>query len=290
METQEKWIRAIAESVKISTSFVHKTCKNLGPQTLEIPACKKTSYWEISRGTNAQNKATQNYTKRTKDENLSVAERANATFVFVTPRSRDWNQPSQAAWIQERQGGGWKEVRVIDGVQLSEWLREFPAIGKWLLQRIGLVKPLTGFQTPAEHWSNLAQMVGKDDPPLPPKIFLAGRENACQQLERLFRRETQQLILAIEVKTMRRILSLHFSSHWTKPRVVPIATSAYSSLIPMLGIPSPFWGSLTPLWQVRGLILQIRMSSYMLRHVHAVTELSCRLPALGRTGQKPSCE
>src|SRR4029077_4359381 len=44
----------------------------------------------------------------------------------------------------------------------------------------------------------LAQMVGKDDPPLPPKIFLVGREDACQQLERLFRKETQQLILAIE--------------------------------------------------------------------------------------------
>ena len=40
METQETQIRAIAESVKVSTSFVHKTCKNLGPQTLKIPACK----------------------------------------------------------------------------------------------------------------------------------------------------------------------------------------------------------------------------------------------------------
>ena len=33
---------------------------------------------------------------------------------------------------------------------------------------------------------------------MPPKIFLAGREYACQQLERLFRHEAQQLILAIE--------------------------------------------------------------------------------------------
>ena len=30
MESQEKRIRAIAEPVKVSTSFVHKTCKNLG--------------------------------------------------------------------------------------------------------------------------------------------------------------------------------------------------------------------------------------------------------------------
>jgi len=30
---------AIAETVKVSKSFVHKTCKNPGPQTFEIPAC-----------------------------------------------------------------------------------------------------------------------------------------------------------------------------------------------------------------------------------------------------------
>ena len=157
---------------------------------------KLTSYWEIGRSENAQSKATEDYKRRT--DNMPVAERANATFVFVTPRSKDWDQPSQARWIKKRQGDGWKEVKVIDGVQLCEWLREFPGVGKWLLQRIGLVKALIGYRTPAEHWSYLAQMTGKDDPPLSPVIFLAGRENACQQLERLFRHETQQLILAIE--------------------------------------------------------------------------------------------
>ena len=157
---------------------------------------KKTSFWEIGRSGNAQSKATEDYKKRT--DATPRSERAEAAFVFVTPRSRDWDQPSQSVWIHARQGDGWKELKVIDGVQICDWLREFPAVGKWLLQRIGLVKVLTGFQTPAEHWSNLAQMVSQGDPPLPPKVFLAGRENACQQLERLFRGELQQLILAIE--------------------------------------------------------------------------------------------
>lgn len=31
---------SIAEAVKVSESFVHKACKNAGPQTLEIPACQ----------------------------------------------------------------------------------------------------------------------------------------------------------------------------------------------------------------------------------------------------------
>jgi hypothetical protein len=157
---------------------------------------KQTSYWEIGRGADAQGKATMEYRKRTRK--TPPTERAKATFVFVTPRSKVWSQTSQAAWLKRRKRGGWNELKIIDGIQLCEWLREFPAVGKWLLQRIGLVKALTGFQTPAEHWSHLAQMVNKDDPSLPPKIFLVGRENACQQLERLFRDEARQLIFAIE--------------------------------------------------------------------------------------------
>jgi len=37
MKAQGRSIRAIAEAVKVSKSFVHKTCKNSGLQTLEIP-------------------------------------------------------------------------------------------------------------------------------------------------------------------------------------------------------------------------------------------------------------
>ena len=38
MKAQGKSIRAIAEAVKVSKSFVHKTCKNSSAQTPEIPA------------------------------------------------------------------------------------------------------------------------------------------------------------------------------------------------------------------------------------------------------------
>jgi DNA invertase Pin-like site-specific DNA recombinase len=40
MKAQGKSIRAIAEAVKVSKSFVHKTCKNFGSEPLEIPACQ----------------------------------------------------------------------------------------------------------------------------------------------------------------------------------------------------------------------------------------------------------
>ena len=40
MKAQGKSNRAIADALKVSKSFVHKTRKNSGPQTLEIPACQ----------------------------------------------------------------------------------------------------------------------------------------------------------------------------------------------------------------------------------------------------------
>ena len=38
MKAQGKSIRAIAQAIKVSKSFVHKTCKNSGSQALDMPA------------------------------------------------------------------------------------------------------------------------------------------------------------------------------------------------------------------------------------------------------------
>src|SRR5712664_741111 len=87
---------------------------------------KQISYWEIGRNEDAQAKATKEYGNRT--DKTPLAERAKATFVFVTPRSKDWDEPSQTEWMRKRQNDGWKGIKIIDGVQLCDWLREFPAV------------------------------------------------------------------------------------------------------------------------------------------------------------------
>jgi hypothetical protein len=156
---------------------------------------KQISFWEMGRGERAQDKATNDYRKRT--QKTPPEERAKTTFVFVTPRSRDWDEARQTEWRRRRQKDGWREIKVLDGVQLCDWLRESPAVGAWLLQRIGRVKTLTGFRTPAEHWANLEHL-NNDDPPLPAKTFLVSRDSGCRELERVFKREQPQLILAIE--------------------------------------------------------------------------------------------
>jgi hypothetical protein len=157
---------------------------------------KRTSLWEIGRGAGAQTKATKEYRKRT--NGTPDAERAVSTFVFVTPRSKDWSVTKQRKWLAKRKSDGWGAIRILDGVQVCDWLREFPGVGKWLLNKMGLIKNTVGLQTPAEHWSHLTQLLGVNDPPLPPKLFLAGRDDACRELGRLFRREIRELVLSVE--------------------------------------------------------------------------------------------
>jgi len=159
---------------------------------------KQRSFWETGRSRNPQTKATQDYHKRT--TGMSVKERQAATFVFVTPHSKAWSYPAQIAWLKKRTKDGWRRITILDGIQLADWLRDFPAIGKWLLKKIEPVKSANGFETVAEHWALLSHPNPTDtnDPPLPPKIFLIGRDKACEELSHLFRGEITQLLLATE--------------------------------------------------------------------------------------------
>ena len=152
------------------------------------------SYWEIGTGANPQDKATTEFRKRNKE--ASASDRKNATFVFVSPRSRGaggWDEAKQRAWKNRRKNRGWKNIRIIDGVKLADWLRELPAIGRWMAKKIGLSTSLGGFSTPVEHWETVLEPTG-----LPPQAFLAGREDACQALEGIFKSKEGKLYFFAE--------------------------------------------------------------------------------------------
>ncbi len=155
---------------------------------------KQKSFWEIGTGGHLLNKATSDFEKRTAQ--MSPEERAEADYVFATPNI--WSEPSQRKWISQRKDRGWHAIKILDSVQLADWLREFPAIGRWLLKKMGFNISNSGFTTPVEHWENLQTFTHTGDPPLPPKLFLAGREHACLELGKLFRGEIDQLVLAME--------------------------------------------------------------------------------------------
>ena len=79
-----------------------------------------------------------------------------------------------------------------------DWLREFPALGHWLSKKIGLTTSLGGLSTPAEHWETIQCQLSSSDPPLPEKVFLFGRENACTALQNLFEGKSKRLLFFAE--------------------------------------------------------------------------------------------
>jgi len=161
---------------------------------------KGKSFWEIGTSKDPQTKAINDFKKRT--EQISKEEQQTSSYIFVTPRaagSGGWDEPAQRKWLEQRKGFDWRNTKILDGIQIADWLQEFPAIGKWLLKKIGLKISTIAFATPAEHWENIQQLTsGTGDPPLPPQIFLAGREQACSELLRLFRGEINQVVFASE--------------------------------------------------------------------------------------------
>lgn len=155
------------------------------------------SYWEIGTGVKAGDKATSDYNGLVSAIPKSV--RIESTFVFVTPLSgrRDWEhtwkEDAQATWLDKRRAKGeWRDIRVIDGTKLIDWMHQFPPVGLWLAQKtIGL--SVQHIDTPEQHWI-LLRSIG-EPPPLTPKVFLANRDEACGKIKEVFAGNAFQLKL-----------------------------------------------------------------------------------------------
>lgn len=155
------------------------------------------SIWEIGTGLKAGVKATSDYS----DLVLAIPEssRIESTFVFVTPLSgrRDWEhtwkEDAQGIWLEERRAKGeWRDVRVIDGTKLIDWIHQFPPVELWLAHRtIGI--PVQQIETPEQRWG-LIRTIG-EPPPLTPKVFLAGRDEACTKMKEVVAGTAVQLKL-----------------------------------------------------------------------------------------------
>lgn len=150
------------------------------------------SFWEIGTGIDAGAKATSDYKELTSV--IPEGVRGASTFTFVTPLSgrRGWKENAQAKWIEKRrQVKDWRDIRVIDGTGLIDWLRHFPAVERWLNETMGL--PAQEMQTSEQRWADL-RTIG-EPPPLTPQVFIANREAACEKLKEVFTGTTLQLKL-----------------------------------------------------------------------------------------------
>ena len=157
---------------------------------------ERRSLWEIGTSLNASAKATSDYNDLVAD--TPVAVRRESVFLFVTPLSgrRDWDytwkKDAQANWVEtRRKRNEWRDVRVIDGTRLIDWLHDFPSVERWLANAVGI--PVDQLETPDQRW-NFLKSIGAP-PPLPPQLFLANRSAACGKLQDIFDGKLLQLKL-----------------------------------------------------------------------------------------------
>jgi len=122
---------------------------------------KGNSYWEFGTSKNPGDKAEKDYTARS----ISVDhdERANSTFVFVTPR----NWPNKTSWEKKKnEAGHWKAVRAFDASDLEQWLEQSVPAQIWLAEQLNL--PVSGYETLDQAWHRWANA---SKPHMTPKIF-----------------------------------------------------------------------------------------------------------------------
>ena len=119
------------------------------------------SYWEFGTNKDPKGKAEKDYSNRL--DSVEPAERANSTFVFVTPR----NWPGKTAWEnQKKETGDWKEVRAFDANDLEQWLERAVPAQIWLAEQLN--HPTNGYETLERVWHRWANA---SEPHLTPEIF-----------------------------------------------------------------------------------------------------------------------
>jgi hypothetical protein len=108
--------------------------------------------------------------------------------VFVTPLSgrRDrkdtWKPEGIETWLAEKKElNEWKDVLVLDGTQLTDWVSQFPAVGHWLGEIIDQLPE--DFDTAEYHWRIVSGFGAP--PPLLPDLFTSERGQAGEKLRRL---------------------------------------------------------------------------------------------------------
>ena len=127
--------------------------------TAWVPAGR--SGWEFSAANRPQEKAERDYQARTRM--LSPDERANCTFVFVTPRV--WTRKEQ--WVRSKDAeGDWKAVRALDASDLEQWLETTVTPQIWLASELQI--PTDGLWTVDGFWD---QWAAGSNPQMTRQIF-----------------------------------------------------------------------------------------------------------------------
>ncbi len=130
------------------------------------------SLWEMGVTEDCKGKADEDIEKRNK-EFSDLSERARMTFVFVTPR--EWQKKSE--WVEAAQAFGWKNVVALDANDLEHWIERCQSVDSWFSTVTGRRPP--GVVDLHSRWDALSRIAEHS---LTPEVFLASREEECDQL------------------------------------------------------------------------------------------------------------
>ncbi|MGD9477089.1 hypothetical protein [Shinella sp. G-2] len=130
------------------------------------------SVWEMGCNQDPRSKADSDYEKRAAETPLD--ERADSSFVFVTPRR--WSTKDE--WLEtRRREGSWSAVYAYDAIDLETWLEEAPVASRWLGELLGIASP--GFLTPHEWWRKWSTA---SVPPISVRLVATRRHNEVNTL------------------------------------------------------------------------------------------------------------
>lgn len=120
-----------------------------GTGNIRVPA--GDSAWEMGVSADVKGKADEDYDKRSK------APSVDTSFVFVTPRL--W--PGGRAWADARRAEGlWRDVRVLDGGDLHQWLADSPRAALWFAAKhLGQETAKAQWSDPVIAWDDQALRV-----------------------------------------------------------------------------------------------------------------------------------
>lgn len=149
------------------------------------------SVWEFGVGQDYLDKANEDFRQRTEAPGAVV--RNQTTFVFVTPRRWDRPKPSIEDWRNEKRSqSDWKDVRVIDGIALEDWLGQHPAVAAQAARTILSIMPRIGARSIEEFW---AEYSARFKPTLTKEVLLCGREEQAKELIGRLSGEPQDIIV-----------------------------------------------------------------------------------------------
>jgi len=141
------------------------------------------SAWELGTDADYKTKANREYQKRsTKDpeevEGKSAVrkyDRSEIAFVFVTPLI--WKDKED--WVTAKKKEGiWRDVWVIDGVDLQDWLEIASAVSLQFAGELGIV-PEEGLYTADQAWEDWSR---RTEPPTSEELVVVGREEQEKEL------------------------------------------------------------------------------------------------------------